>query len=82
MSVKLTGVVFLTDNSPGIQEVFWSKNGVNIDIQGSGGRLTGVTIDDPSLTIRNVSKDDVGKYLLKASNTIGTNTSDVISLGI
>lgn len=47
-SIKLFGAVFVSDDSPGIQEVFWSKNGEKIDIQGSGGRLSGVTIDDRS----------------------------------
>lgn len=72
----------MSGDSPGIREVFWSKNGEKIDVHGSGGRLSGVTINDPSLTIKDVSKDDVGKYLLKARNAIGTNTSDVICLGI
>lgn len=74
--------MFLSDDSPGIKDVFWSKNGEKIDIQGSGGRLSGVTIDDPSLIIRDVSQEDVGKYQLTARNAIGTNTSDVISIGM
>lgn len=81
-SIKLKGVVVLSGDSPGIREVFWSKNGEKIDVHGSCGRLSGVTINDPSLTIKDVSKDDVGKYLLKARNAIGTNTSDVICLDI
>lgn len=81
-SIKLSGAVFLSDDSPGIKDVFWSKNGEKIDIQGSGGRLSGVTIDDPSLIIRDVSQEDVGKYQLTARNAIGTNTSDVISIGM
>lgn len=81
-SIKLNGAVFVSDDSPGIQEVFWSKNGEKIDIQGSGGRLSGVTIDDPSLTIRNVSQEDAGKYLLTAINAVGPNDSAVISIGM
>lgn len=81
-SIKLCGVVFLSKNSPDIQNVFWSKNGEQIDIEGSGGRLTGVTIDDPSLTIRNVNQEDIGKYFLTAKNAIGKNNSDVISFGM
>lgn len=81
-SIKLRGVVFLSKNSPDIQNVFWSKNGEKIDIQGSGGRLSGVTIDDPSLTIRDVSQEDAGNYQLTAINAVGPNDSDVISIGI
>uniref|UniRef100_K1PUA3 Uncharacterized protein n=1 Tax=Magallana gigas TaxID=29159 RepID=K1PUA3_MAGGI len=51
-SVKLVGNVFVYDGSPDILEVFWTKNGEKIDTQGSGGRLSTVTVDDPSLTIR------------------------------
>lgn len=81
-SIKLRGVVFLSKNSPDIQNVFWSKNGEKIDVQGSGGRLSGVTIDDPSLTIRDVSQEDAGKYQLTAINAVGPNDSDVISIGM
>lgn len=81
-SIKLNGAVFVSDDSPGIQEVFWSKNGEKIDIQGSGGRLSGVTIDDPSLTIRNVSQEDAGKYQLTAINAVGPNDSAIISIGM
>lgn len=81
-SIKLTGVVFLSDDSPCVCEVYWSRNGKQIDIQESGGRLSGVTIDDPSLTIRYISQEDVGKYQLTARNAIGSNTSDAISIGI
>lgn len=74
--------MFLSDDSPGVCEVYWSKNGKQIDIQESGGRLSGVSIDDPSLTIRYISQEDVGKYQLTAINAIGSNTSDAISIGI
>lgn len=72
----------LYDGSPDIQEVFWTKNGEKIDTQGSGGRLSEVTIDDPSLTIRHVSNEDAGDYQFTAVNAVGSTTSDVIVLGI
>lgn len=81
-SIKLRGVVFLSDDSPDIKNIFWSKNGEKLDIQGSGGKLSGVTIDDPSLTITNVSQEDAGKYQLTAINAIGQNNSVVISIGM
>lgn len=73
--------MFLTEDSPDIHDVFWSKNGEKIDIQGSGGRLSGGNINNPSLTIRGVSQEDVGKYHLTAVNAIGQNDSDVITIG-
>lgn len=66
----------------GIWEVFWFKNGEKIDVYGSCGRLLGVIINDLFLIIKDVSKDDVGKYLLKVRNVIGINISDVICFGI
>lgn len=74
--------MFLSDDSPDIKNIFWSKNGEKLDIQGSGGKLSGVTIDDPSLTITNVSQEDAGKYQLTAINAIGQNNSVVISIGM
>lgn len=72
----------LYDDSPDIQEVFWTKNGEKIDTRGSGGRLSEVTIDNPSLIIRDVNVDDAGIYQFTALNVVGSTTSDVIILGI
>lgn len=72
----------LYDDSPDIQDVFWTKNGEKIDSKGSGGRLSDVTTDDnPSLTIREVCPYDAGHYRLTAVNAVGL-TSDEIVLGI
>lgn len=81
-SVKLVGDVFVYDGSPDILEVFWTKNGEKIDTQGSGGRLSAVTVDDPSLTIRDVSHTDAGEYKLIARNAVGTTSSDIIAIGV
>lgn len=81
-SVKLVGNVFVYDGSPDILEVFWTKNGEKIDTQGSGGRLSTVTVDDPSLTIGDVSHIDAGEYKLIARNAVGTASSDIIDIGI
>lgn len=72
----------LYDGSPGILEVFWTKNRGKIDIRGSGGRLSDVTIDNPSLIIRDVTAEDAGNFQLTAVNAVGSTTSDVIVLGI
>lgn len=81
-SVKLVGDVFVYDGSPDISEVFWTKNGEKIDTQESGRRLSTVTIDDPSLIIRDVSHIDAGEYKLTARNAVGTASSDIITIGI
>lgn len=72
----------LYDDSPDILEVFWTKNGDKIDSRGSGGRLSEVTIDNPSIIIRDVNVVDAGNYQLTAVNAVGSTTSDVIVLGI
>lgn len=79
--VKLIGNIFLDDDSPGLLEVFWTKNGKKIDIKGSGGRLSEVTIDDPSLIIKEVCHHDAGPYQLTATNAVGPTKSDEIVLG-
>lgn len=81
-TVKLVGNVFVYDGSPDILEVFWAKNGEKIDTPGRGGRLSTVTVDDPSLTIRDVSHVDAGEYQLIARNAVGTAFSDIIAIGI
>lgn len=80
--LKLVGNVSLYDGSPDVLDVFWTKNGDKIDTRGSGGRLSEVTIDNPSLIIRDVNVDDAGNYQLTAVNAVGSTTSDVIVLGI
>lgn len=80
-SVRLNCDVFLYDKSPPLQDVYWTKNEQRLDIHGSGGKYSGVSTDDPSLTINNVNKHDAGNYQLTASNSIGRTKSDVIVLG-
>lgn len=80
-SVRLNCDVFLYDKSPPLQEVFWTKNKQKLDIQGSGGKFSGVTFDDPSLIINIVNQYDAGEYQLTATNSVGESKSDVIVLG-
>nr|XP_034324490.1 uncharacterized protein LOC117689028 isoform X4 [Crassostrea gigas] len=81
-SVRLNCDVFLNEKSPQLQEVFWTKNKQKLDIPGSGGKLSGVTINDPSLIINKVNPHDAGEYQLTATNSVGESKSDVIVLGI
>lgn len=80
--VKLIGNVFLYEGSPDILEVFWTKDSKRIDTQRSGGKYLEVTIENPSLTIRQVNKYDAGNYQLTATNVVGSTSSNVIVLGI
>lgn len=79
--VKLIGTVSLYDGSPDILEVFWTKNGKKINPQKTCGKLSGATINDPSLIIREVCRDDAGCYQLTAMNAVGSTRSDKIILG-
>lgn len=78
-SVKLIGNVFIYDDSPGILEIFWTRNDERVKYEESDGKLF---IDSPTLTIKNVSPDDAGEYQLTATNAVGSSSSDVIVLGI
>lgn len=78
----MIGSMYFYDDSPGILETFWTKNEKKIDPEKSGGKLSEISNDTPSLTIRNVSPDDAGEYRLTATNAVGSTTSDVIVLGI
>lgn len=79
--LRLIGHVSVFNDSPDIQQVFWTKNGEKIDSQGSGGRLSKETINDPSLTINEVCNLDAGHYKLTAVNAVGSNCDEII-LGI
>lgn len=81
-SVKLIGNVFIYDDSPGILEIFWTRNDERVKYEESDGKLSKVYIDSPTLTIKNVSPDDAGEYQLTATNAVGSSSSDVIVLGI
>lgn len=61
--------------------MFWTKNGEKLDIKGSGGRYTEVSLNNPSLTIFRVNEYDAGSYQLTASNDVGATKSDEIVLG-
>lgn len=78
----MIGSMYFYDDSPGILETFWTKNEMKINPEKSGGKLSEISSDTPSLTIRNVSPDDAGEYRLTATNAVGSSTSDVIVLGI
>lgn len=80
-SVKLRCDVFLYDESPAVNDVYWTKNGIKLDVSKSNGKYSGVNINDPSLIINNVNYNDAGDYQLTAVNEVGETRSEVIVLG-
>lgn len=81
-SITLIGNVFVYGSLPAVKNVFWTKNGQELDTNGSGGRYSEVTVDNPSLTIFDVNQYDAGSYQLTATNALGSTTSDTVILGI
>lgn len=80
--MKLTGNAFLYEELPVIHTVFWSKDGRRLDTDGSRGKYSDISTDDPSLTIFNVNKHDAGSYRLTATNAVGSTNSTDIVLGM
>lgn len=81
-SVELNCNVFMYGNLPAIQKAFWTKNGEILETQGSGGRYSEASVDNPSLTIFDVNEYDAGCYQLTATNAVGSTTSEYIILGV
>lgn len=73
--------MLIYDDSPDILESFWIKNDETINFEDSDRKLLEGNIDNPSLTLENVSPDDAGVYQLTAINAVGLRTSEVIILG-
>lgn len=81
-SVTLIGMVFVPEQRPEIETLFWSKNGQKLNSQGMKGKYSEVSINDPSLTIFEVNQHDAGSYQLTATNALGSTQSEAIVLGI
>lgn len=80
--VKLISEIFLYDKHE-LENVFWTKNGEKIDTfaETNNCKYSKVSIDNPSLTIYNVSHHDAGSYQFTAFNAVGSTKSDIIRLG-
>lgn len=81
-SVTLIGMVFLPEQRPKIETLFWSKNGHKLNYHGMRGKYSECSINNPSLTIFDVNQHDAGSYQLTATNVLGSTQSDAIVLGI
>lgn len=80
-SVKLRCDVFLYDESPAVNALYWTKNGIELDVTKSYGKYSRVDMNDPSLIINSVNHNDAGDYQLIAVNAVGETRSEVIVLG-
>ncbi|XP_062578447.1 uncharacterized protein LOC134240372 [Saccostrea cucullata] len=72
--------VYLTEGSPEVTKIVWTKDKQNLDISGSGGKYDGGSIADPSLVIHNVNVYDAGVYQCCVTNAVGSMLSNPIYL--
>lgn len=83
-SVKLKFDVILYDESPSLNDVYWTKNvvieGKDVDKRISSTKCE-MDTNDLSLTITEVDKYDAGSYRLTAVNPVGESISESIVLG-
>ena len=63
-----------------ITDITWIKTtavGYEIvNVVGVDGKFSGGTLSDPSLTINNIVKSDEGTYVCRATNCLGTTSSE------
>lgn len=81
-SVLLIARVFPYNKLSGIKEAFWTKNGEQLDTQNRNEKYSDITLDDPSLEIKNVNQQDAGSYQFTVTNSMGTRRSDIIVLDV
>ncbi|XP_069115359.1 hemicentin-1-like isoform X2 [Argopecten irradians] len=70
--------------NPGVTNVFWQKliNNVYTTLTIGTGAYSGSTTSSPTLTVLNANSDDSGSYICKASNSVGTGQSSVVTLTV
>lgn len=82
-SLKLTGKVFPYDHFNATKDIFWTKNGEEIETSNSEEKYSRVNGDNSSFTmmISDVNGQDAGSYQLTATNEVGSTHSEDIVLG-
>ncbi|XP_021370011.1 hemicentin-1-like [Mizuhopecten yessoensis] len=70
--------------NPAVTNVFWQKllNNVYTTLTMGTGAYSGSTTSSPTLTVLSANSDDAGSYLCKASNSVGTGQSSVVTLTV
>lgn len=70
--------MFVNDQSPTIDTIYWSKDGKKIKTLEGGDKYSEGSTEDPSLFIQNVNCHDVGTYQLTAINAVGSTESNIV----
>lgn len=77
-SVELFGIVSVIDRYPKVNDVYWTKNGEEINTQAERWTYSKWGVKCPSLIIHNVNHQDAGSYRLTATNAVGSDKSDIV----
>lgn len=77
-SVILAGKVSATGENFKVHTVYWSKNGEIIDNKVGDRKYSKVTVQNPSLTIHNVNRQDAGSYRFTAITSAGSQESEIV----
>ncbi|XP_070202021.1 hemicentin-1-like isoform X2 [Littorina saxatilis] len=62
--------------------VQWTKNSQPLDVINSGGKYAGSTTTNATLTINSLTREDAGTYVCTATNTMGTGSSQAVTLSV
>ncbi|XP_062592258.1 titin-like [Saccostrea cucullata] len=81
MSVKLLCKVSLSEGSPEVTNVVWTKDKKDIEISSSGGKFGEENTEEFSLLIHKVNANDAGEYQCRVSNSVGCMYGNPIYLG-
>lgn len=66
----------VSENSPQVQDITWSKNGYPMYIRYD--KFMGGSLHDGCLIIKSPSEDDKGKYSCRVTNVVGSVTKDIV----
>ena len=75
VSTDVTLAVTVHGTYPQISSVVWTKNGINIDVDGR--KYVGGSVQEPHLIIKSVQATDDGTYRCKIFNGIGHGSVNV-----
>lgn len=74
--IKIHYSVGVSENSPHVQDITWSKNGLPMYIEYV--KFFGGSLHDSCLIINSPSEDDKGKYSCTVTNAVGSETKHIV----